>query len=153
MNPLLTYKIFNWNQKTRKLSPYSLDWEWPYWRIVKASCRHGHEAPADNCSCGIYSTLDALSIAQIPHCKVEDVMPIVGVIQNLGRVVIDRKMVRSERAFLYGVVLPSEVYDNDDLRMTWRDDFFYSYRCIAFNDIRVAHLHSVDNSWRQWGLK
>ena len=107
---LLAFKPFLLNQEEMKLYPATLpDWEWPDTQIVTSPCPLHPDEPAEDCTCGVYSSLDSQAMAAYwaaDFNMISDVFPVLGVIQVLGQTHIDGLTLRSWGAFLWGLVRP-----------------------------------------------
>jgi hypothetical protein len=127
---LLALKPVWWNVKTSTVSLYDLpDVEWPLNRILKFTCRNGHQTPDENCTCGVraYPPTDDVCSAWKTLVSTEKlVYPTLMVVQLLGTVLVDPdKVLRAEKVFVWGIVKP------------------YKYNATSFN-------FAVSNIWEKY---
>jgi hypothetical protein len=151
---ILTFKPFLYYREEFRLTPENLpDSRWPRLTKVVTYCEHHdqEDIPATNCNCGVYSTIDLDKVnAVYEQNKIhidQDPIPLIGVIQTLGRSIMTDKLIRSWGGFLWGMVIPNtdayqvgdEVYDV--LSGIYRPVFYHAIR-FAARDIRKTWLQS-----------
>jgi hypothetical protein len=104
---LLAYKPFIYRGEEDSLHPAEVPgWRWPILRTVTSPCPK-HSGPEENCTCGVLSSLDAQAARQYTETiwKAGDPeIPLLGVVQVLGKTLVDGLFLRSYGAFIYGLV-------------------------------------------------
>jgi hypothetical protein len=112
--PLLAWRLFRvraWEETLVLSSPMYHDPEPPPWPeiVAEARCYEPHPAPAPGCRCGIYAavrgTLDSLSGYLLDTAYDHDPWAYAEVACT-GRVFVDMRGVRAERAEIVRIALP-----------------------------------------------
>jgi hypothetical protein len=130
--PLRAWRLFRvrpWVDSFVLSSPMYHDPDPPPWPRVgtEATCSEGHSAPAPDCRCGIYAavegTLDSLPGYLLDMAYERDPWTYVEV-ACIGRVFVDMRGVRAERAEILRIALPEAGWQN-------RNDFEAAGRVLG----------------------
>lgn len=149
---LLAFKPFLFNTRVKTLHPHTLpDYVWPSNRVVTSPCQW-HEEPEEMCTCGVYSTIDIEAVDAFVNCpidlEVSELMPLMGVVQVLGKTIHTDLTFRSWGAYLWGVLYPTGLdgkwFVDNVLDPLWFLDFdpvVYRQPDFAWFDVK----HTLEN--------
>jgi hypothetical protein len=152
---LLAFKPFLYNIRRHTLHPHTLpDYVWPSRRVITSPCRW-HTEPEQHCTCGVHSTLDLEVVQQYVSCKIDtgirELIPVMGVIQALGKTIQTDLQLRSWGAYLWGLVKP--VYMHED---RFEDDVIVElwgpFKPVVYYGLRDA-VGDVRKTTRQYRIK
>ena len=115
---------------------------WEPLTVVQTSCEYGHDDPAPNCNCGVYSSYDFDRVVEANRRAYNalepgaDMIPVIGVIQVLGHTEVNKiaKTLRSKGGFIWGIVRPSFLNTKQ----------FNAIQQLTYNGYRFAEYRNAE---------
>jgi len=135
---------------------YSVD------RVTTTTCSIHKEIPAEDCNCGMYTTMDLDAVAkfidQDQYVDMKEVIfPVMGVFQVIGRAFIDGYTIRSHGVYLWGLIRPTKLAEYSWGQCVSRLFGYGLYNPVCYSKLAYSFLHAlpawVDFCWDSPAIK
>jgi hypothetical protein len=153
---LLAFKPFLFNTRVSTLHPFTLpDYVWPSHKVITSPCGW-HTEPENGCTCGVYSTIDIEEVDRFVSCtidtQVSELLPLMGVVQVLGKTLVEDLTLRSWGAYLWGIVYPPSIKRPWFLEFVLYPIYELDFNPVAYDNISDA-TQDVNQTLKNYGLE